>query len=163
MAAPYSFSVTYDGRVVRDAVRTFILRRSFHEHRALWMGVLVVLIFLWWRLQNGHRGWTEVLIGTVLLLLPVLVLVIWSVHARNSLRKLYRIGAPEVGFVLDERGIFAASDQGEALIPWDRVTEVWQRPESRMIFTGSSRFILLPTRDVPEEALRYLRRYLDHG
>ncbi len=103
------------------------------------------------------------LVGAVVLVPPVLVALIWSAHAHNSLGKLHQLRAPEARFVLDQRGIFAASDLGERLIPWDRITEVWQRPESQMIFTDPSQFITLPTRDVPEEALRYMRRYLHNS
>lgn len=163
MAASHNFTVTYDGRIVRDAVRAFVLRRCFREQKGLWLAELVVVIFLGWRLAYGHSSWIEGLIGAVVLLPPALVALIWSAHTRNSLGKLHRMRAPEARFVLDQRGIFASSDLGETLIPWDRITEVWQRPESRMIFTGPSQFITLPTRDVPEEALRYLRRYLHNG
>lgn len=163
MAARHNFTVTYDGRIVRDAVRAFVLRRCFREQKRLWLAEIAMLIFLGWRLAQGHDGWIEMLIGAVVLVPPALVVVLWSAYTRNSLGKLHRMRAPEARFVLDQRGIFAASDLGETLIPWDRITEVWQRPESRMIFTGPSQFITLPTRDIPEEALRFLRRYLHNG
>ena len=163
MAASHNFTVTYDGGIVRDAVRAFVWRRCFRDQKGLWLAEVAMLVLLGWRLEHGHCGWIEVLIGAVVLLPPVLVAVIWSIHTRNSLGKLHRMRAPEARFVLDQRGIFAASDLGEALIPWDRITDVWQRPQSRMIFTGPSQFITMPTRDVPEEALRYLRHYLHNG
>ena len=160
MTQSHSFTVAYDGRIVRDAVRAFVLRRCFLEQKGLWVAEIAVLVFLAWRLGQGHSGWLETLLAAVVLMPPVMVAMIWIAHSRNSLGKLHRMRAPEARFVLDQRGVFAASDLGETLIPWDRITEVWQRPESRMIFTGPSQFITLPTRQVPEDALRYLRRHL---
>ncbi|NHF74210.1 YcxB family protein [Paracoccus xiamenensis] len=86
-----------------------------------------------------------------------------SSYSRNSLGRLRQMRAPEARFVLDQRGVFAASELGETLIPWDRITEVWQRPESWMIFFGPSQFITMPIREIPEEALGYLRRNLPRG
>lgn len=163
MAPSHSFTVTYDDRIVRDGIRAVVLRRCFYEQKGLWITQILMTFFLIWRLSGGHRGWLELLIAAIVLLPPVVVALIWGAHSRNSLGKLHRMRAPEAHFVLDQRGVFAASDLGETLIPWDRITEVWLRPESRLIFTGPSQFITMPIRGVPEEALRYLRRNLPNG
>ena len=46
------------------------------------------------------------LVGAVVLVPPVLVALIWSAHAHNSLGKLHQMRAPEARFVLDVVGMF---------------------------------------------------------
>ncbi len=163
MPQPHSFTVSYDGGIVRDAVRAFVLRRCFREQPRLWLAEALALAALVWRLAHGHDGWIETLLSVAVLVPVLIVALVWTAQTRHLLGRLHRMRAPEARFVLDQRGVFVASDLGETLIPWDRITEVWRRPESRMIFFGPSQFITLPTRGVPEEALGYLRRNLPGG
>ena len=67
MAASHTFTVTYDGRIVRDAVRAFVLRRCFREQPRLWLAEALALAALVWRLAHGHDGWIETLLSVAVL------------------------------------------------------------------------------------------------
>lgn len=160
MAPAHKFTVTYDGRIVREAVRAFVWRRCFRDQRAVWVVEVALLLFLLWRHGTGHHGWLEGIVTAVVLMPPLLVLLVWIRRYRLMSGRLHRMRAPQARFVFDQRDIFASSDLGERLIPWDRISEVWRRPESWMVFTDPDQFIILPTNQVPPEALGYLRRNL---
>ncbi|MGZ9721437.1 MULTISPECIES: YcxB family protein [Rhizobium] len=47
-------------------------------------------------------------------------------------------------FTFRDKGFDVVSDLGSATIPWSTVTEIWERPAHRMIFTAPSQFLTLP-------------------
>ncbi|NHF74209.1 hypothetical protein [Paracoccus xiamenensis] len=69
MASSHSFTVSYDRRIVRDAIRAFVLHRCFREQKGLWLAECGLLLFLGWRFAGGRHGWPE-LVLLVLVLLP---------------------------------------------------------------------------------------------
>lgn len=152
-----TYRIVYDEAVLRAAVRAYVRRRFFAEQRGLWAAEAVVLASFVGLLVAGDRSWVTGVLGTVAALPPLLVLGGWLAHLRHGLGRLRRMPdrAAEVAFRDD--GLGFRSGLGSAHLPWSGITEVWERPGFRMIFTAPNQFSTLPTAGIAPGHLAMLR------
>lgn len=153
----HAFEVLYTQATLRDAVRTYVVRRFVVEQRRLWLlsGLMIVMAayFAW----KGQAGWVIALAASAALLAPILTALGWWVHLSNTLDAFRRMAAPRASIGLRDDAMEIASDAGRGEVPWSALTEIWERPGHWMFFTGKSRFNVLPKANVPEEARAFFR------
>lgn len=152
--------VVYTQAMVRDAVRTFVWRRVVVAEKGLWLAAAALLVFVVFLLWRGDRGWLVGALSIVVLLPPLLLVLVWRVHHRNTVGKFRKMPAPEATFVFADDGLAIESGLGSASIPWSGVVEVWERPGYWMLFTSKAQFLTLPVGDLSEDDLALLRRRL---
>ncbi|ODT82515.1 MAG: hypothetical protein ABS76_07820 [Pelagibacterium sp. SCN 64-44] len=111
-------------------------------------------------LWNGERGWTVGVIGVVILLPPCLIIAMWIAHYRNSVGKFLNMSTHRADFVLSDQKFGIISDLGEAKLPWATITEVWEKPEYWMLFTGPNQFMTLPMLTFSSADREFLRSKL---
>lgn len=153
----HSFEVLYTESLLREAVRTYVLRRFVVEQRRLWLlsGLMVVMAFYF--LWKGQPPWSVALAASGALMAPAFTALGWWVHLSNTLDAFRRMPAPRASIGLRDDAMELSSDAGKGELPWSSLTEIWERPGYWMFFTGRNRFNVLPMTNVPEEARAWFR------
>ncbi|MBB6014497.1 hypothetical protein HNR59_003892 [Aquamicrobium lusatiense] len=153
-------SVTYTREMLESAVKAFVWRRGIAEQKGLWSVEAVMIAALAWLLWSGERGWPIGVIGVVVLLPPCLIVGMWVAHYRNTVGKFRRMPSRQADFVFRDDGFEVISELGEARLPWSTITEIWERPDCWMLFTGPNQFMTLPIGTVMETDREFLRSRL---
>ncbi|SAH82259.1 Uncharacterised protein [Bordetella ansorpii] len=155
--APRVYEVVYDEAMVRDAVRTYVMRRLVREERSWWLTALVIFVVSIFMLLRGMQDWT---VGVMLVasMMPIFFVAAgWVAHYRNSVGKLRRMPSPAASFTFQEDGLAIASGLGSGLIAWSALTEIWERPGYWMLFMGPNQFNTLPLQGIDAADLEWLR------
>lgn len=155
--------VVYTEAMVRDAVRTFVWRRVVASQKGLWIATAAMLAFVLFELWRGDRSWLVGVLSVVVALPPSVLAIAWRVHSRNTLGRFRKMTVPEAVFVFREDVLAIESEHGSAQIPWSSVGEFWERPGYWMLFTQAAQFLTLPTADLSDEDLAWLRERLRAG
>lgn len=150
-------TVTYTKDIVGDAVKTFVWRRGIVGQKRLWIAEAVMIALFLWLFMQGERGWLIGVIGMGVLLPPLVILLLWLAHHRNTVGKFHRMATHRADFTFLDDGFAVASELGAATIPWSAVTEIWERPGYWMIFTAPNQFMTLPLATVSAADRDYLR------
>lgn len=146
-----TYRVEYTPDIVRDAVKTFIWRRTFLSQKGMWSAWIVVLAAMTWLLSIGNRSWIVGAAGTVALVAPAIIGLAWSAHYRNTVGKFRSMSEPVADITVSEEALIVASELGSGRIPWSSVTDLWERPTYWMIFTAPSQFNTLPIAPVSDD------------
>ncbi|MEB5742655.1 YcxB family protein [Klebsiella aerogenes] len=129
---------------MRDAVKTFVWRRGIFGQKALFLAEAVMIAFLIWLLSKSELAWLIGFVGATVLLAPCLMIVIWSAHYRNTVRKFHKMSSHRADFIFSNEGLEVTSGLGSAKIPWSGIIEIWEKSDYWMLFTGPNQFITLP-------------------
>ncbi|MDK4711232.1 YcxB family protein [Rhizobium sp. CNPSo 4039] len=130
--------------MVRDAVRAFVWRRLIINQR-LWVAEIATILLFLWQLWSDGTEWLTGVFGSLVLLYPAMIIVVWVAHYRNMVGKFLKMSIRQATFAFHDEGFDVASELGSVKVPWSTVTEIWQRPTYWMIFTAINQFMTLPT------------------
>ena len=153
----YAFDVIYTESLLRDAVRTYVLRRFVVEQKRLWMLSGLMLIMSGYFGWKGEPPWVVALAVSGALMAPALMALAWWVHLSNTLGALLLMKTPRAEIGLRDDALELSSEAGKGELPWSVLTEIWERPGYWMFFTGRNRFNVLPRSAVPEDAQAFFR------
>ncbi|MBN8949533.1 MULTISPECIES: YcxB family protein [unclassified Rhizobium] len=155
-----TITVTYTEEMVRDAVKTFVLRRLIVNQKRLWVAEIAIISLFLWQLWSDGAGWPVGVLGAIAFLYPAMIVLAWVAHYRNTVGKFRKMATRQATFTLRDEGFDVASELGSAQIPWSTVTEIWQRPTYWMIFTAINQFMTLPIQAASVDDLDFLKSKL---
>ncbi|MGO1069806.1 YcxB family protein [Lysobacter sp. CA199] len=162
-AAPARHRVKYTQAMAKDAVRVFVWRRVVVAEKGLWTVAALLLALVLFHVARGDRDWWVGALGVVVLLPPLLLIGVWRAHYRNTVGRFRAMPVPEAVFVFEQDALAIESGVGSMRIPWSSLSEVWERPDYWMLFTGTAQFFTLPIADLSEDDLAWLRDRLQAG
>ena len=152
-----SFTVRYEARLVRRAVRLFMVRRLFGTP-AFFVGMLGLAVLA--AFGAGGDGWALGAAAFFAALTLTVTGVVWLAHLRSSLSRLRSLSPPEAEVTVDAERLRFRSSLGEAALVWSVFTEVWRTDDFWMLFSSQSGFNILPVAGVDAAALDALTRRL---
>jgi hypothetical protein len=158
-----SYRARYTHEMVRDAVKTYVLRRLFVEQKGCWIVGGAMAVFFIYLLLNGQRDWLTGLVGAVAALPILLAIIVWRAHSVNTVGRFSRMNEPVAEIIFDGTSLSFASELGSAQVPWSQLTEVWQRPGYWMIFFDKNQFNILPDENMPERLRQKLRHWVERS
>ncbi|AYC99904.1 YcxB family protein [Neorhizobium sp. NCHU2750] len=153
----HHFTARYNDDMVRDAIKTFVWRRTVVDQKMMWIisGLMVVFAIVLFA-----TGESALMAGVALILgvIPfIFVAVVWRNRWNGTFNRYKSLADPKADMTIDAGGIDIVSELGGAKIAWSDVTEVWERPSAFMIFTEDNEFSTLPSATMPEPVKAYLR------
>ena len=143
----------YSEALLRQAVRAFWLRLTGFGFLAAMLVLAAAVVAL---LVQGNTSWLTGTLATVFAIGVVVSVALYTIPARDSLRKFREMESPVATFVADESTFTFSSDLGNATLKWSAVTEVWRFKVFWLLSLSKSQFITLPLADVPPEMQAYL-------
>jgi hypothetical protein len=153
----HQFSVRFDDDVVRDAIRAFVIQRMIREQKMMWgAAALMVGVAVVFYLQNPVNLSLAGLALVVSCFPVVFLALVWRAHHVNTFGRYKRMGDRRAEITIDPEGFGVESDLGSGRLTWRNITEIWERPRSFMIFSGSAAFNTLPRETMPQEVQAYL-------
>jgi hypothetical protein len=153
---PYHTTLHYNEALVRRAVAAF-WRRLIGVWFPFAMAVLVAMLVA--LLVQGDRSWKTGALAVFVALGVSLVVALYLIPLRDSLRKLREMGTPEVRFAAGESSFTVSSELGDSTMKWSGVTEVWRFRHFWLLSLSKSQFITLPLADIaPEMQAHILQR-----
>ncbi|KGD86027.1 YcxB family protein [Rhizobium sp. YS-1r] len=151
----HHFPVRFDDEVVRDAVRAFVIQRTVREQKMKWGAAALMLVACLVLLLQGN--FTLAILAVVVACFPALFsAIVWRAHSANAFGRYGRMKDRRADVSIDAEGFGIASDLGTGNLTWRNVTEIWERPRSFMLFSGSNAFNILPRETMPKEPQAYL-------
>jgi hypothetical protein len=160
MPSEYRARLRYSEPMLRKAVRTFVWRASILRR---WWQWLIAILLGAYVLGPGWDARFPVLNSVFLagvLALPLLSLVVWRAHFVNTVGIFRRMNPPEADFTFREQDMTVVSSLGTVTLPWSRFVDVWELPGFWMMFAAANQFVTLPTGQLSEETLHFLRSRL---
>lgn len=149
------FTLAYDDGVVKDAVRTFIMRRAFIEQRMMWVMAALIAAFSVYLFGTGGND----IFAVVLLLLAIAPFICVFAFQRMLITRTLKRHRRTAEVTLDTDGIAVVSEIGEGQMLWRDVTEIWELPNAFMIFTDTTVFDTFPKDGMPDMVQAYLRAW----
>ncbi|MCQ1849767.1 YcxB family protein [Neorhizobium galegae] len=149
------FSVRFDDEVVRDAVRVFVIERTMREQKGKWAaaGLVVVAGFV----LLFQANFTLALLAFLVACFPAIFsAVVWRAHSASAFGRYRRMTDRSAEVTIDPEGFGIVSNLGDGRLNWPNVTEIWERPLSFMLFSGTSAFNILPRKAMPQEVQAFL-------
>lgn len=147
------FTLTYNDGVVKDAVRTFIMRRAFIEQRMMWVMAALMAAFSVYLFGAGGND----VFAAVLLLLAVAPFVCVFIFQRMLTTRTLKRHRRTAEVTVDADGIAVVSEIGEGRMPWRDVTEIWELQSAFMVFTDTTVFDTFPKVGMPDVVQAHLR------
>lgn len=144
MTSGRRITLTYTKEIVSDAVRTYVWRRGMVGEKTLWTVEVAMIAFFAWLVWSGERDWLVGFIGSVILLPPGAIAVIWIAHYRNTVGKFNKLTSRQADFCIHDKQLQIISELVEVRIPWTSITEVWERPDYWMLFSDPNQFMTVP-------------------
>jgi hypothetical protein len=147
-------TLRYSERLVRAAVRSFVLRAVGRE--ALMAAVCALVAAIAW--LYGERGWGfGFLCGmmTVALVLPVIV---FAEHYRRSIGTFRRMRSKEATLTYDENTFTLSSDLRSSTLPWSSIKQVWRFDEFWLLLLSRAQFMTLPLDGLDESTRDWIVR-----
>ncbi len=151
-----TITVTYTEEMLRDAVKAFVWRRLIVNQR-LWVAEIAIILLFLWQLWSDGTGRLTGVFGSLVLLCPAMIIVLWIARYRNTVGKFRKMSTRQAVFAFHDDGFDVASELGAANVPWSTVTEIWQRPTYWMIFTAINQFMTLPTQTADSNDLDFVK------
>ena len=151
-----TITVTYTEEMLRDAVKAFVWRRLIvNQH--LWVAEIATILLFLWQLWSDGTEWLTGVFGSLVLLYPAVIIVVWVAHYRNTVGKFRKMSTRQATFAFHDEGFDVASEVGSVKVPWSTVTEIWQRPTYWMIFMAINQFMTLPTQTADINDLAFVK------
>jgi hypothetical protein len=151
----HTFPVRFDDEVVRDAVRVFVIERTMREQKAKWGAAALVVVAGIILLFQGN--FILALVAFVIACIPALFSgVVWRAHSANAFGRYNRMIDRSAKITIDPEGFGITSNLGDGRLNWNNVTEIWERPLSFMLFSGSSAFNIVPRQAMSQEVQAFL-------
>jgi uncharacterized protein YhaN len=151
----HRFTARFEDHVIREALMTFIVQRTIVEKKVIWMAAGLMLIACLALLIQGN--FTMALMAFIVALFPALFsLVAWQAHASSTSRRYKRMSGRSAEITVDPEGFGIDSSLGQGRLNWNNVTDIWERPKSFMLFSGTNAFNILPRETMPREAQVFL-------
>lgn len=143
----------YSEALVRQAVRAAWLRLTGVGFLAAMLVIAAAVVAL---LFQGNTSWLTGTLATVFAIGVVAAVALYTIPARDSLRKFREMESPVATFVADESTFTFSSEQGTTTVKWSVVTDVWRFKEFWLLSLSKSQFITLPLADMPTEMQAYV-------
>ncbi|MGK6313861.1 YcxB family protein [Neorhizobium sp. DT-125] len=151
----HHFPVRFDDEVVSDAVRAFVIQRTVREQRMKWGAAVLMVAACLALIIQGNL--TLAVLAIVVACFPALFsAIVWRAHSANAFSRYRRMADRRADVTVDAEGFGIASDLGSGNLTWQNVTEIWERPLSFMLFSGSNAFNILPRQTMPAEVQAFL-------
>lgn len=152
-----TWRVVYSRPMVREAVRSYVVRRLIGEQKAVWIGAALTVAALAYLLWRGERDWLVGVIAMLAVLPWLFLLAGWRAHHVNSVGRFDAMRSPAADFAFDDDGITVTSDLGSARLPWSSLTELWERQGYWMLFSAPNQFNILPVDGIAPDVLAFVR------
>src|SRR5579871_4019944 len=117
--AEHTFTVRYTEAVVRRAANRYfshLLRRELPW--ALYLAIAALLCVLTYDLSRGRASWVDGALGTVVLLLPAIILIGYRTRLSEALARFRQMKTPTATFTATAEALTASSDAGSSTLPW---------------------------------------------
>ncbi len=151
----HTFPVSFGDEVVRDAVRVFVIERTMREQKWKWAAAGLVVVAGIVLLFQGN--FPLALLAFLVACFPaVFSAVVWRAHSSSAFGRYNRMTGRSAQITVDPEGFGITSNLGEGRLNWHNVTEIWERPLSFMLFSGTSAFNILPRQTMPQEVQAFL-------
>jgi len=152
------FDVVYDRALLKRTLNRYLrdkLEEGFGTSGLL--AILAVAVVLAWLIATGNRSILTGIIAGLFPLIFVFVAVLFMSWHRLLDRQLADMRSPSARVTLDEEQIAVAADTGVAAIKWRLFGEIREYPDCWLLVMQANRFVSLPLRGVPQEALDFIR------
>jgi hypothetical protein len=156
--AHHEFSVQYSEDLVRRSVRRHFSELMGRELSwTLWLAVAVTGGTLAYGLLRGRTSWIEGVAGTVLVLLPMLLVAGYRAHLRQGLDKLRAMGSANARFVLTDAALAVKANSGSSTIPWNQFAKILEGADFWILRLRNRSTLTLPTATVDTSALDFIK------
>jgi hypothetical protein len=151
-------TVTYTPALMSRAVAC-AWRRQIGWRGVVVFGLLVGCIVVLWAMD----GWSSYAIVTVTaaVLLLVVFLGVYAMHRHRVLKHLQRLEGGFVEFAFDDDGLGITNSLGSSTLKWTTFEKLWQFPDVWLLFISKGQYIILPTAELPPEALALVEEKVD--
>jgi len=151
----------YSEPLLREAVRTFVLRGVFGRLGISFFVVAILTAFLGFLISRHDRDWTVGFLSATILFVGVFLAWVYVAHFRNTIGRFRQMRSPEATFGYDEQQVIFTSELGSATMPWSAITEVWRYPRFWLLLFSRSQFVTLPLDCLDEQAQAFITRKLN--
>lgn len=152
------FDVIYERPLLKRTLNLYLrekLEEGFGASGLL--AILAVAVVLVWLIWSGNLS---ILVGIIAGLFPMLfvfIVVLFQSWHRLLDRQLAEMGSPSARVELDDEQISVTADTGKASISWRLFKELRTYPDCWLLVMEANRFVSLPLKGVPQEALDFIR------
>ena len=158
MPAPMYFDIVYERALLKRTLNCY-LRDKLDEGLGAsgLLAILAVAVALVWLIWTGNRS---ILVAILAGLFPLLLVIAVSVYLgwhRLLDRQLADMRSPVARVTLHDEDIAVAADTGVASIKWRLFSEIREYPDCWLLVMQANRFVSLPLKGVPPEALDFIR------
>lgn len=147
----------YSEALLRRAVRAFWLRLTGWSFLAAMLVIAGAVAAL---LIQGNTSWVTGTLATVFVIGAVVAVSLYTIPARESLRKFREMESPVASFVAEESTFSFSSELGNSSLTWSAVTEIWRFKEFWLLSLSKSQFITLPLADLPSDMQAFVLEHI---
>ncbi len=134
-------------RLLRKAIRRWLLRKVGWYVPALLVGMLLLAAFLAW---HGMGEWT-VFAATVTVLIA-LVLLVYVFAVRRSVRKFQKLASDGVIHEISDEGISTRTAAGTGRVDWRVFEALWCFPDVWLLIMAGGNYLVFPAAELDEGA-----------
>jgi hypothetical protein len=150
--------VRYTESVVRGAVKRYFVYLLRHEVTwTLYIALAGLIAFLIYDFSRGRVSWLDGVVGTVIVLVPVMVWVAYRAHLTQALAKLRHMREPVATFTATKDSLTATSDAGALTLPWRSFKSILDGEGFWVLVLKQRSTITLPLENIEPATLRFLR------
>ena len=143
----------YTEAILRQAILDF-LRRAYLKRLILPSMVLLVAIGL---ALCSDSPWLKVFVVVPCVVLPAMFGLAYWLRIEESLKRLKMLDQGQLILTVNDSGVFSQSAVSKSETPWKIYNDLWEFPDSYILFYGSSQFITLPRNQVTPEFVEFIR------
>jgi hypothetical protein len=151
-------TVTYTPALMSRAVAC-AWRRQIGWRGLVVFGLLLACIGLLWSL--GDWTWYLIAAVTAAVLMLVIFVTAYAAHRRRVLKHLQRLEGGFVQFAFDDDGLGINNSLGNSTLKWTTFEKLWRFPDVWLLFISKGQYIILPTAELPPEALTLVERKVE--
>ena len=154
----YAFNIAYDEQTLRRAVWGFVKGAVFRDNAIMTYLPLALIVLACGALYaSGDMELGAELFVAAFLMLAIFVFSGWRMHMRQLRKGLASGGGRHPLVRLREEGFVIEAGPAAPMIEWPRVREIRTLQDVWLLILATNHFIVLPVRDAPQEALRFMQ------
>ncbi len=153
----YEITAHYSEHLFKKTTRRFLRKFLGWHIILLWLATLALFGVL---LTLGERGPLMGAAGTILALVPLVLIGVRHACCRRAINLLRKMETPQMNFTFDDDGISARSDVASGHIKWRAVEKLWCFREAYLIFLSKNSYWIVPDECLSDEIKHFITNRL---
>ena len=149
-------TIVYTEPIFQSAILSFLKRTYFKRMLLPSILALALLLLAFW----SGSPWLEAATVMLVLVIPGMFVLGYWLRTRESLRRFRLLDHGRMTMTVSETGVAIESAAGKSETPWNIYNDLWEFPETCLLFYSGPQFITLPTNQVSTDFIAYIRAHL---